>query len=783
MGADAQDGSEGDSVVKGAGNTVKSALKLRIWGSTYLLYFICVCFLVAFWLLSTMVPNLWRNVSASRIAAQAMMRVETDADICGGRGPHTCPEYGWALFKTQQIKLSKFVHMKFFPSMYLYYGFLVLLPFLALATTWPFWKRFWNEKMRISSNLFGCLCSRHNDRQRRVAFFSRKEVAAILFSLVFFGLFIWYWFMDHNYKNRWPQYDGSAWIDMSERIMRTLGQCAAVVMALLLFPAARNSPVLALFGISWEAAIQYHRWLGVLCVLLTLAHVIVGYVWFWRMEGDLWLIFRIPFEIDAGLVIEDFSVPMIQYITWFSFITFGIFSCFEYFRRCHFDLFLITHHLTYLILVPAVLWHAPVAWEYMLPAILIWTVDRMVRAYRSVKAVYFITPGERKNDEESIFNPASVLSVAAFNDRQNTSVVTKQTVESKAINSSNSLLVTTHNEAALLSRKPPMAPVSLMSSPYPAVCAKRRGAAGDFIELRLRNDCMTYSPGQYAFLNIAEISAFEWHPMTIASPVHTTARPEVVFYIKSMGKGTWTQSLFDYVEEYQKKALARDSSLAERIAVEGYTSADYVPVPMTVSVDGPYGKPLDFLLDYDDVILVGGGVGITPCKSIYESLYLSYLHDYLPHITRSGAATSDDDSTQDGDAHSIMVSDAMATSSFLGVTPINTSKRVHMLFIARDPSLFHLVEESARHAPCGPFSVDLYCTTDADKAYAPASLARHVQRGRPQLADALSRFKEEGVEKKRRVLLFVCGPEPLSRECEELCYAQKWDFHTEVFDL
>lgn len=115
----------------------------------------------------------------------------------------------------------------------------------------------------------------------------------------------------------------------------------------------------------------------------------------------------------------------------------------------------------------------------------------------------------------------------------------------------------------------------------------------------------SFEAGQYAFLNIPEISTLQWHPFTISSaPSEHLLR----FYIKSMGPGSWTENLFQLAQ----------------------TSSTLNSVPM-INIDAPYGLGLEWkrysltqclkLLRYRRLIIIVGGVGVTPALSILEELY------------------------------------------------------------------------------------------------------------------------------------------------------------------
>jgi len=104
-------------------------------------------------------------------------------------------------------------------------------------------------------------------------------------------------------------------------------------------------------------------------------------------------------------------------------------------------------------------------------------------------------------------------------------------------------------------------------------------------------DLLRYKVAQYIFVNVPAISLHEWHPFSIASAPYSD---EIEIFVKSLGN--WTQKLY---------------RLAER---EAYIS---------VRLDGPYGNlNLDYQR-YSKLLLVGGGIGVTPIIGLLQSIYSS----------------------------------------------------------------------------------------------------------------------------------------------------------------
>lgn len=92
-----------------------------------------------------------------------------------------------------------------------------------------------------------------------------------------------------------------------------------------------------------------------------------------------------------------------------------------------------------------------------------------------------------------------------------------------------------------------------------------------------------YEAGQYVFLCVPQLSYFQWHPFTISTCIDR----KMQLHIKT--DGDWTSKL-------------RDLDLKH------------------VSIDGPFGAPAQRFYDFDQTIIVGAGIGVTPFSGILTDL-------------------------------------------------------------------------------------------------------------------------------------------------------------------
>lgn len=119
----------------------------------------------------------------------------------------------------------------------------------------------------------------------------------------------------------------------------------------------------------------------------------------------------------------------------------------------------------------------------------------------------------------------------------------------------------------------------------------------------------SYRAGQYIFLQVPQLSYWQWHPFTV-SECHDKS-----FKLHIKTDGNWTSKLRELTDL------------------------------KFIGVDGPYGAPAQRFYDFDQTIIVGSGIGVTPFSGILNDLQTREDHAW----TRRRDSTSSNESNVSAD--------------------------------------------------------------------------------------------------------------------------------------
>ena len=136
---------------------------------------------------------------------------------------------------------------------------------------------------------------------------------------------------------------------------------------------------------------------------------------------------------------------------------------------------------------------------------------------------------------------------------------------------------------------------------------------------------VTYMEGHYLYLCCPAVEAGfklfqEWHPFTISS---APDEPMIEVNIRvNPSPYSWTNKVARYLKLLDPTGMG-EVELATRNPTTGATTLGKVIGPdgkPFFRVDAPHGAPSQHVFKYDTAILVGAGIGVTPCASIMKGV-------------------------------------------------------------------------------------------------------------------------------------------------------------------
>ncbi|KAJ7653160.1 NADPH oxidase [Mycena polygramma] len=139
----------------------------------------------------------------------------------------------------------------------------------------------------------------------------------------------------------------------------------------------------------------------------------------------------------------------------------------------------------------------------------------------------------------------------------------------------------------------------------------------DVMELQIKKEKTTPRAGQYIFINCPEISYFQWHPFTL-----TSAPEEDYISVHIRVVGDFTQALSRAVGcDFESARTKGATPVTEGKVVNTATNPSINRVLPRIMIDGPFGTSSEDFLNYETVMLVGAGIGVTPFASILKSIW------------------------------------------------------------------------------------------------------------------------------------------------------------------
>eukprot|EP00026_Physarum_polycephalum_P006583 Phypoly_transcript_06631.p1 GENE.Phypoly_transcript_06631~~Phypoly_transcript_06631.p1 ORF type:complete len:308 (+),score=16.03 Phypoly_transcript_06631:755-1678(+) len=273
-----------------------------------------------------------------------------------------------------------------------------------------------------------------------------------------------------------------------------------------------------------------------------------------------------------------------------------------------------------------------------------------------------------------------------------------------------------------------------------------RDEATNILLIKLRRNGFKFVAGQYVYINFPQISFLQWHPFSITSAPSESESQETIISlaIRDMGGQSWTHQLHKLMEE---------TLLPDRIKVR---------------LDGPYGRMSIDLFNYPVLVLIAGGIGISPLVSIlseyhnnpnlaFDKLYFMWCAKHQDYLAPFAHILHD-----------------IETNDVLGKLEIHRYA-TRDFASARRP---HSLDSSLRGLSLNGMNANGRLTSTLPNQFTP---------GRPVLRDFFGRLVQR--HPTSRIGVVVCGPTVMANDVEFTCHYfnkvhdPQIDLHRESFDI
>lgn len=202
---------------------------------------------------------------------------------------------------------------------------------------------------------------------------------------MFVALCVWYFtdYVRHWFKlvpMRAMSRNEKVWQTKLDRVAIVTGVTGNLCLTFLFYPVTRGSSILPMLGLTSEASIKYHMWLGNMAMGLFTAHGLL-YIVYWTITNRLSEMLKWDDHYVANIAGEiSLLCGLALWITTYPTI-----------RRKMFELFLYTHYLYILFIIFFIL-HIGIGFaSIMLPGFFLYVIDRYLRFLQSRQRVRLLS--------------------------------------------------------------------------------------------------------------------------------------------------------------------------------------------------------------------------------------------------------------------------------------------------------------------------------------------------------------------------------------------------------
>lgn len=128
---------------------------------------------------------------------------------------------------------------------------------------------------------------------------------------------------------------------------------------------------------------------------------------------------------------------------------------------------------------------------------------------------------------------------------------------------------------------------------------------------------LRYNALSWTFLQVRELSWLQWHPFSVSSSP-LDGKYHLAVLIKVLG---------DWTEKLRGRIVKSEEGIRKELLLQPHSN-------IKASVEGPYGHESPYHLTYENLILVAGGIGITPFLAILNDI-LHRINECKPCLPRN----------------------------------------------------------------------------------------------------------------------------------------------------